>query len=418
MLPSIRKRPISFQQYKPFMDDDLYKEVKTLFKDLGKLKVAFINATPRGGGVAEILGGLVPLLCDGGIRAKWYIIPPVSQYAGLMNKEFHNALQGKNFSVPERAKKEYIKDSKNLAKVLQDIKPDIWVMEDPQPAGSLMFFESKQRRPAISRIHIDTTVPNKETWEFMRSFLVEYDRIVFTSREFIGSGLPQDKVRISPVAIDPLAPKNQLMKMEEARALVESYGIDTKRPLIVQVARFDPWKDPWGAVRAYRIIKKKIPEVQFVFLGLMLAADDPDGAKIYRDIKQYSKGDPDIHLYAHPALLGNIPVHTFVSAFQTAADVILHKAIREGFGLVVTEAMWKGKIVVGGNVGGIKLQITDGVNGFLVNSTKEAAAKIIEILEDPESTKIIGENARESVRKNFLLPRLMRDYLRFFQELQ
>ena len=207
------------------------------------------------------------------------------------------------------------------------------------------------------------------------------------------------------------------MDISEAKEILETFGINTNKLLITQVSRFDPWKDPLGVVRAYHLAKKKIPELQIAFVGLFLASDDPEGIQVFKQVKKQARGDPDIFLFSDPAQLGNLSVDKFVNAFQTASDVILQKSVREGFGLTVAEAMWKGKAVIGGNVGGIKLQIKDGKNGFLVSSPEEAAQRVVELLRNPKLREKLGKEARATVRKKFLIPRLLRDYLKLFKEM-
>jgi trehalose synthase len=301
------------------------------------------------------------------------------------------------------------------AKLMQDMKADVWIIHDPQPVGLIPYMPNFH--PSIWRVHIDTSHPNKDAWEFINPFMRMYDRIVFTCEDFIGPHLPKEKVRVFPPAIDPLTIKNSPLSLDSAKDIVKSFNIDLDRPLVIQVARFDPWKDPLGVVEAYRIAKKKIPGLQLAFLGLFLAKDDPEAMKIFNKVQKYTKNDPDIFLFSDPAQIGSLRVDTFVNAFQTAATVILQKSIREGFGLTVSEAMWKGQPVIGGKVGGIKLQIKEGKNGFLVSSPKQTAKRIIQLIENPQLAEKLGRAAKETVREKFLMPRLLRDYLKLFQEL-
>jgi trehalose synthase len=244
-----------------------------------------------------------------------------------------------------------------------------------------------------------------------------YDKIVFTSKDFIGPSIPRRKIRVFPPAIDPLVAKNTPLNLAMAKNILRSLGVDTNKPLVSQVGRFDPWKDPLGTIRAYQVAKKKIPNLQLALLGLFLARDDPEATRIFSKVKRYIKGDPDVFLFSNPGQIGSLRVDTFVNAFQTASTIILQKSIREGFGLTCSEAMWKGKAVIGGNVGGIKLQIQDGRNGFLVSNSKEAAKRIVQLIRNPELSEKLGKAAKETVRKKFLMPRLLRDYLKLFREL-
>lgn len=411
MLPYIETKTRKLEKYKGIISDKLFEEIKVLAKDLKGLKVTMINSTPRGGGVAEILRNLVPLMKGVGIEAHWHIIPP----GRALTKEMNNALQGESYSLSSQNMEMYKNYMKRLAKIMSDMRSDIWVMHDPQPAGIVHYLPSLH--PSISHIHIDTTRPNKKTWNFIEPFLLEYDRIVFWIPEFVPKTLPRKKVVVLSSSIDPLSDTNKPLKLKTAKMILENFGIDTKRPLVSQILRFDPWKDPFGSLKAYRLAKKKIPNLQLALVGLFLAVDDPDAMRIFKDIQKVTKGDPDIFLFSSPQKIGSLKVDIFVNAFQTGADVILQKSIREGFGLTVTEAMWKGKVVIGGNVGGIKVQIKNGKNGFLVSSPEEAAKRIVQLLQNPRLAKKLGKAAHETVKEKFLLPRFLRDYLKLFKEL-
>lgn len=415
MLPKInRTPPIKLEKYKGIISNSLFREIKNLAKDLKGLKVAHVNATPRGGGVAEILKTLVPLMRGVGLNASWYNNPPGEKFFNL-TKKIHNAMQGEGFKFPFFLRRLYIRHMEATARLMRGMKEDVWVIHDPQPVGVMPYLSDFH--PAIWRVHIDSSHPNKETWEFISPFMVMYDRIVFTSKEFIGPNLPKSKVRVFSPAIDPLTLKNIYLPLNFCKSVLSSLGVDSDRPLAVQVGRFDPWKDPLGAVKAYKIAKKKIPGLQLAFLGLFLAVDDPEAIKIFEKVEDAAKDDSDIHLFSDPGQIGSLKVDTFVNAFQTAASVILQKSIREGFGLTVAEAMWKGKVVIGGNVGGIKLQIENGENGFLVSTPEQAAQKIIWTIKNPELSAKMGLKAKETVRQKFLTPRLLRDYLKLFKEL-
>jgi len=266
-------------------------------------------------------------------------------------------------------------------------------------------------------LHIDTSHPNKEAYDFIQPFMIMYDKIVFSSKDFIGPNIPKDKIEVFSPTIDPLEVKNMPMDIKEAQAILKTLGVNPSKPLVTQVARFDPWKDPLGVVEAYFIAKKKIPDLQLAMLGLFLAKDDPEGIKIYNTVKKRVKGHPDVFLFGDPARLGNLDVGTFVNAFQVASSVLILKSIREGFGLSCAEAMWKEKPVIAGNVGGLKLQIKDGVNGFLVNSPKEAAQRIIQLIKNPKLSQKMGKEAKKTVREKTLTPRLLRDHLRLYKSL-
>jgi len=415
MLPLVNKTPTQkLKKYKGIISEGLFQEINNLAKNLKGLKVVHINATPRGGGVAEVLKSLVPLMKGVGLKASWHINPPGQKFFNL-TKQIHNALQGEEFKLSFSARKLYIRHMEITAKLMQDMKADVWVIHDPQPVGVAAYMSDFH--PCIWRVHIDTSRPNQETWEFIHSYMAMYDKIVFSSKDFIGPSISKRKISVFPPAINPLTIKNSFLDLNAAKNVLESLGVNSNKPLITQVGRFDPWKDPLGAVKAYRIAKKKIPNLQLALLGLFLARDDPEAIKIFREVKKQVKNDPDIFLFSDPAQIGSLKVDVFVNAFQTASSVILQKSIREGFGLTVAEAMWKGQPVIGGDVGGIKLQIKDGKNGFLVSNSNEAANKIIQLIKNPKLTEKMGKAAKETVREKFLIPRLLRDYLKLFKEL-
>jgi trehalose synthase len=414
MLPLVQTPTQKLEKYKSLISKELFEEIKKTAKKLRGLKIFHVNSTPRGGGVAEVLKSLIPLMRGVGLKAEWYINPPGEKFF-VLTKQIHNALQGEEFKFPFSARKLYIRHMESTAKLMQDMAADLWVIHDPQPAGVIAYMPDFH--PSIWRVHIDTSHSNKEAWEFIHPFMTMYDKIVFTSKNFIGPSLPKRKIRIFPPAIDPLVIKNTPLDLTTAKNILKSLGVNSDSPLITQVARFDPWKDPLGVVKAYRIAKKKIPNLQLALLGLFLARDDPEAAKVFEKLRKQVKNDPDVLLFSAPAQIGSLKVDTFVNAFQVASKVIIHKSIREGFGLGVTEAMWKGKPVVGGNVGGIKLQIKNGENGFLVSNPKEAAERIVQLIRNPELGKKLGEEAKKTVKRDFLMPRLLRDHLRLYEKL-
>jgi len=413
MLPLVKTPTQKLEKYKSFISDELFEEIKNLTQQLKGLKVNIVNSTPRGGGVAEILKSLVPLMKGEGVKAEWYTIPPREDFFKI-TKEIHDALQGKEYIFPFWHRVRYLQHIERSASLMRDMKSDIWVIHDPQPAGVILYLP--QFHPSICRLHIDITSPNKETWNFFAGIFRMYDKIVLSSKEFIKKEI-KEKVVVFPPAIDPLMPKNQSLDLTAAKGILKNYGIDTSRPLISQVSRFDPWKGFLEVIEAYLFVKKKIPGLQLAMVGFFLALDDPEAAKIYKLVKSKSEKNPDIFLFSDPQMLGSLKVDDFVNAIQVGSDVILQNSIREGFGLTVAEAMWKGKAVIGGNVGGIKLQIQNGENGFLVSNSKELAKRIIQLIKNPGLAKKLGETARETVKEKFLIPRLLRDYLKLFKEL-
>jgi len=404
----------SLKEYRDIIPKEQYAEIEQYTQKLQGIKIVHVNATQYGGGPAEILKSLAPLMQDVGLQAEWYIIPQKEEfYRVLLTKKINLAFQGGTENLSQGEKESYTESSKILAQMAQELKPDIWVMHDSQPLGSARFIHDSAKK--ILRIHVDLSNPNHDTWEFLRPSILHYDKTIFHMDEFVPQDFPNNKKAVFPVAIDPLFEKNQKMDVDEAKKVVAKHGIDISKPLLVNISRFDKLKDPIGMVDAYRKAKIKIPDLQFALIGLMIATDDPEAAEIFERTKRYVGKDPDIFLFEDPGKI-HVDVSLFVRAFQTAADVIIHKALYEGFGMVVTEAMIKGKPVIAGNVGGLKLQIKNGENGFLVNSVDEAADRIVELMQNPELRKRLGEAAEKSAKANFLTPRLLLDYLKLFTE--
>jgi len=412
MLPLVETPVHKLKDYKAIIPKSLYQEIRSLAKRTKGLKIAMINSTPRGGGVAEMLKSLVPLMKDLGLNVEWYTIPAIGNIFDI-TKQIHNALQGKEYRFFSSDKKKYLDYMKKIAKLIDKKDFDIWMVHDPQPIALASFVSGFS--PALCRFHIDLSSPNKEVWSFVSQFLKDYEKIILSSKEYIENEI-KDKAVVFPPGIDPLVPKNHLIPKKSAREILESVDISPDKPLVSQVFRFDYFKDPLGSLETYKIAKKKIPSLQLALVGFFLASDDPEAVEVYKKTKERVGNDPDVFLFVDANKLSGLKVDTFVNAVQNGSDVILQKSVKEGFGLTVTEAMWKKKAVVGGNVGGIKLQIEDGKNGFLVNNSQEAAQRIIELLKNPSLAEKIGRAGRETVRRKFLTPRVLRDYLKLFEE--
>lgn len=401
--------PRNLEDYRLIVPE-IIEEINELAKPLQGLKIAHINATSLGGGVAEMLRSLVPFQRSIGFDSSWYVIPPNDLFFEV-TKKIHNFLQGQEGYLTEDQKAIYLKYNNYLASLLVKLKVDIFIIHDPQPASALSFLNGKKPKTSIWRCHIDTSHPNKQVWDFLMPYLRTHDHFIFTLPEYAHSDFSADQLSIISPVIDPLSEKNIPIDKIEAKKELELYGIDFHRPLITQISRFDPWKDPQGVIDAYRLAKKIFPDLQLAMVAQM-ATDDPEGGLIYRQVKDYAQGDSDTHL------LINLPDNDrAVRAFQVGSDIILQKSIREGFGLTVTEAMYKGAVVIGGNVGGIKIQIQNGVNGFLVNSSAQAAEKIIYLLKHPEEKEKISKAAHLSVRQKFLTPHNILQHLKLFYRL-
>jgi trehalose synthase len=290
---------------------------------------------------------------------------------------------------------------------------DFVVAHDPQPAGLLHHRGAGEDEHWIWRCHIDTSHPNPVYWDFFAPYINEHEAAIFTMEQYVGPGVNFEHLVIVTPTIDPLSPKNAPMDREQAERIVSDFGLDLDRPIITQVSRFDPWKDPLGVIDAYNVVKEQLPEVQLALVGSM-ASDDPEGWYYLDKTIRHAGEDFDIHILHNYHGVGGYEV----GAFQSASDVVIQKSTREGFGLVVTEALWKGKPVVGGNAGGIPLQILDGETGFLVDSVEACGERIVYLLEHPEEAAEMGEAAREHVRENFLTTRHLADYLKLFGDIR
>ena len=398
----------SLAAYQTIVGAEVVDAIRALAEPLHGARVAHINATAYGGGVAEILYTLVPLMRDVGLAADWWVIEGADEFFSV-TKAFHNGLQGADIPLTAEMKEIYERYNRRNAADFSPANYDFIVVHDPQPAALRAILGCHNAR-WVWRCHIDTSTPNPAFWDYLRPFLTEYDAAIFTLQDFVGQGLELAHIAIIPPSIDPLSPKNCPLSPQEVRGVVARFGVDTTRPLLVQVSRFDPWKDPLGVIDAYRLVKQEMPQVQLALVGSM-AADDPEGWFFYDRTLRHAGEDDDIYV-----------LHNFhgvgapeVNAFQRAADVVIQKSTREGFGLVVTEALWKGKPVVGGRAGGIPLQVIDGETGFLVESIAECAEKTLYLLRHPQESKEMGEKAREHVRQHFLITRHLRDYLELFR---
>ncbi|MGE0823494.1 MAG: glycosyltransferase [Candidatus Binatia bacterium] len=409
MLETVDVGERSLAAYRGVAPDAILDELARCARDLRGARILHINATPYGGGVSELLRSVVPLLNDLGLIADWKIISGDDAFFQV-TKTMHNGLQGGTQGLSAAQQATYLANAEHNARLLEE-NYDFIFIHDPQPAAILPL-HGKGTSRWVWRCHIDTAQPNPEIWNFLRGYLSEYDAAVFTMAEFAPPDLPITRVELIPPAIDPLSPKNLLLAESTARQVLDWIGVRLTRPLITQVSRFDPWKDPLGVIAAYKLVKQEIPQVQLALVGSM-ALDDPEGWEVYRRIEAESATDPLIHIFTNLTGVGNIEVN----AFQRLSDVIVQKSIREGFGLVVSEALWKGTPVVAGRAGGIPLQMADDVGGMLVDSVEECAAALVRLLQDPQHAKALGERGQERVREHFLLPRLLLNELSLLLDL-
>jgi trehalose synthase len=399
----------SLSDYAPIVGDEVIAELRTLAQPLQGARVVHVSATAYGGGVAEMLQTLVPLMRDAGLNAEWRIINGSDPFFGV-TKSMHNALQGMDRPLEAGARATYLHANVDNA-VVFDGEFDFVVVHDPQPAA-LRALRPGDGGRWIWRCHIDLTEANPEYWSFLRPFVERYDAAIFTLPAFVKQDLRLGKIAIIPPAIDPLSLKNAPMAPEQVRETVALHGVDPDRPSLVQVSRFDPWKDPLGVIDVFRAVRQEVPGLQLVMIGSM-AHDDPEGMEYFQRTKDHAAGDPDIHLLSNLDGVGNVEVN----AFQRHASVILQKSLREGFGLTVAEGLWKERPVIGGKVGGIPLQIEDGVTGYLVESVQECATRVLEIERDPTMGAELGARGRERVRQRFLSTANLRNYLTLFRDL-
>jgi trehalose synthase len=400
----------SLADYTHIAGRGLIEQIRELAEPLEGKRVLHVSATAFGGGVSEILYTLVPLMRDVGIDAHWQVIIGREEFFNV-TKLMHNSLQGAEQSISDEQWEVFEAYNTMNAQSLEG-DWDAIIIHDPQPAAIKRNVPEKAR-VWIWRCHIDLSTPNKDTLARMLPLIHDYDASVWHLDQYVPANLDGGLRCICPPAIDPLSPKNMALSPDDAAYVCDQFGIDTERPLICQVSRFDPWKDPIGVIDAYRIVTAEIPEAQLALVGSM-ATDDPEGWEFFHETFRHADGDPDIKILNNLNNVGAIEVN----AFQSQADVAVQKSIREGFGLTVTEALWKGRPVVAGEVGGIPLQVTDGVTGFLVSSPEETARRSIQILKDPELAKRIGRAGKEHAREHFLTPRLLRDWLTLFGDLE
>jgi trehalose synthase len=410
MLQQVELGRKALDDYRPIVGDEVIVEIEGLAASLKGARVVHVNATAFGGGVAEMLVTLVPLMRDVGLDAGWQVIEGEDDFFSV-TKACHNGLQGMDIPFTEEMKDVWRRyNEMNAARFEGEY--DFVVVHDPQPAGMLHFHGREGGKHWAWRCHIDSSHPNPVYWDFFAPYISDYEAGIFTMEQYVGPGVSYDHLAIITPTIDPLSPKNAPMVEGEAREIVARFGVDVGRPLITQVSRFDPWKDPLGVIDAYRTVKERMPEVQLALVGSM-ASDDPEGWYYLDKTIRHAGEDFDVHILHNFHGVGGLEV----GAFQTVSDVVVQKSTREGFGLVVTEPMWKGKPVVGGNVGGIPLQVIDGETGFLVDSVEACGEKMLYLLEHPEESARMGAAAREHVRRNFLTTRHLADYLRLFAEL-
>ena len=390
------------EDYEPFIGAETVDRIHRKAKPLQYLHVANVNSTYYGGGVAEMLSSLTLLMNTLGIKTGWRVIQGAPDFFSI-TKKMHNALQGGDINLTPRKCQIYEEVIYENAVRNHLNNHNFVVIHDPQPLPLIHHY--LKRGPWVWRCHLDLTMPHQKLWKYLKPSIEKYDAVILSLQEY-RQKLKTPQVFFFP-AIDPFTTKNREMSETEIEERLSHYDIPTDLPLVVQISRFDPWKDPQGVIRAFKLARQEV-DCTLVLLG-NVATDDPEGAEVYHSLLDQREERIIIVSHQDTAL---------VNALQRQAAVVLQKSIREGFGLTVAEAMWKGAPVIGGRVGGISHQIDDGVNGFLVSSVEEAAARIVQLLKDQSLRQALGQKAREKVRKNFLLPRYLEQYLDLFNSFE
>jgi trehalose synthase len=424
----------SLWDYEKIVGADVINEIMALGDRLAGRRVIHINSTKVGGGVAEILQKLIPLLKECKLDIEWRVIEGDDKFFRI-TKDFHNALHGADLEISQEMLDHYLEVNMKNAEQMEDLsEADFVVIHDPQPAAMIKHFP-KRKGKWIWRCHIDVSTPNVRVWEFLKTFVSQYNAAVFHIDKFAKKDLLIRQFIIPP-SIDPLSPKNIEISADDIDRILLKHGIKRKKPIISQIGRFDRLKDPAGVVSMYKSVKnpgevvdvfrlfrdddfldltravKKRIDCQLLLAG-GLAKDDPEGQEVYQEVVKMIEDDKDIKILILPPF-----ADIDINAIQRASHVVLQKSLKEGFALTVSEALWKGTPVVGGNTGGIPLQIINGVNGFLVNSIEEAADRVRFLLMNPQKAKEMGKAGREHVRKNFLMTRYVRDHLLMYLTLE
>jgi len=409
MLQLVNAGHKSLADYATIATRGLMDEIKRLAEPLAGKRVVHLSATAFGGGVAEINYTLIPLMQDAGLQTEWRIIKGAEEFWNV-TKTIHNALQGNPQGLTEEQQEIFRRYQELNAREFED-DYDFVIVHDPQPAAMIDHFPDSDAH-WIWRCHIDLSTPNLDVLGFLGPALERYEAAIFHMSEYVPRHVALRQAVIWPPAIDPLTPKNMALSAEDGAYVVDQFGIHLERPLLTQISRFDPWKDPLGVIDAYRLVRQTHPNVQLALVGSM-AHDDPEGWDYYNRTVAHAAGDPDIFILSNLNNIGSVEVN----AFQVHSAAVIQKSIREGFGLTVTEALWKARPTIGGRAGGIRAQIKDGETGWLVDSSEECADACREILDDPVGVAVRGRRGKEDVRERFLMPRLLRDWLALFNQL-
>ncbi len=390
--------------YRGIADQGELRAIEHLAGALRGRRFIHVNSTATGGGVAELLQRMIPLMKSLGIDAKWKVMKGTKQFFEV-TKRIHNSLQGREGPPTKKMWDIYESVNRRNAERL-DLDADCVFIHDPQPA---LLVEKKKRGIWVWRCHIDISRPNRVTWYLLKDLVQQYDAAIFSVARFAQS-LPLAQFMIPP-SIDPLSEKNVDLTEEEVNAVFERFDIPMDKPVLLQVSRFDPFKDPLGVIDAFKLVRKYHP-CRLVLAG-GTATDDPEGARVLDEVREKAEGDPDIHILLLPPFSDRE-----INALQRGATIVLQKSTKEGFGLVVAEALWKKKPVIAGDVGGIPLQVIDGVTGYLVHSVEGTAFRVRQLLQNPHKARILGEAGREHIRRNFLITGHIRNYLALWRAME
>ncbi|HMM40421.1 MAG TPA: glycosyltransferase [Thermomicrobiales bacterium] len=412
MLQLVDISPVPIDDYRDIVGEPVVERLRELTRALRGVRILQINATPYGGGVSEMLRSVIAIERGLGLDVEWRVIAGDTEFFEV-TKRIHNGLQGDPAGISAEDQRVFLDHNRLNAEALQG-EYDVVIVHDPQPAA-LLAFHGHGGAAWIWRCHIDTSHPNSDVLGFVTPFLDGYDALVFTMDEFVPAALRDRHIHLIPPAIDPLSPKNLDLSDWLCRRILSWAGVDPNRPLLTQVSRFDPWKDPLGVIRVYRLARNRVPGLQLALLGSM-ATDDPEAWDLLQQVRDAAGDDPDITIGTNLTGISNIEVN----AFQRASDVVIQKSIREGFGLIVSETLWKGTSVVAGRTGGIPMQMPAAGERFLIEPTDDAAfaERVVELLRDRPLAISIGEQGHELVRDRFLMTRLVMDELQLIAELR
>lgn len=404
MLQKVVTKKKQIKDYEPLTDPHILNWIYDLSKLLKGVRILEINSTSSGGGVAELLSAAVPLLQDLGLEIEWQVAS-YDRHFFEITKKMHNALQGATYTLTQEEKATYLQQNERRAQLLEG-NYDIIVVNDPQPAA-MRHFAKHIKAKWVWWCHIDTSEPNPEVWQFIKPYVEQYDAAVFTLPGFIPPDFITKDIEFIAPAIDPLSPKNNYLAPDLTKKILADFNIKTEKPLITQVSRFDVWKDPIGVIKVYRLVKERgFRDLQLALIGSM-AEDDPEAWSIHKAIVKEANQDPSIFFYTNLNGIGNLEVN----AFQRGSQVVIQKSIREGFGLAVSEALWKKTPVVAGHTGGIPLQMSNGVGGFLIHTNEECAEKVCFLLENSQKAKVMAERGHKRVAAHFLITRFLAEFL-------